>query len=186
MWYPATITLPAAAEPITTAEAKAHLRVDHSAEDSLIAGLVSAARAHVEAYCSIRFGTQTIAVKCDHFDDLARLPDAPVQSITSIAYVDTAGDSQTLSNTVYELRSDGIEAGVVLKYDQRWPTPRPGSRITVTAVVGFTATPADIKQALLLIVGHLHANREAVVTGTIATELPLGVDSLLANHRRGV
>lgn len=39
--------------------------------------------------------------------------------------------------------------------------------------------PASFKAALLLLIGHSYANREAIVTGTIATELPMAVDSLL-------
>lgn len=48
--------------------------------------------------------------------------------------------------------------------------------------------PASFKAALLLLIGHSYANREAVVTGTIASALPLAVQSLLwssRNFRRG-
>ncbi|MFP5432845.1 MAG: head-tail connector protein [Alphaproteobacteria bacterium] len=41
-----------------------------------------------------------------------------------------------------------------------------------------------MKAAILLLVGHWYANREAVVTGTIATQLPMAVDALLAPLRR--
>jgi hypothetical protein len=43
----------------------------------------------------------------------------------------------------------------------------------------------QINAACLLILGHLYANREAVVTGTIATELPQGSMALLTPHRIG-
>ncbi|HYE49584.1 MAG TPA: head-tail connector protein [Azospirillaceae bacterium] len=185
MWYPATITGAVEAEPITTAEAKAHLRVDGAAEDSLIAGLVAAARAHAEAYCGARLATQTVAMKCDGFADLGRLPEAPVQSVASVTYVDTSGDTQTLATSVYELRSDGLEAALVLKYGQAWPATRMGSRITVTAVVGYATLPKDIRHALLLLIGHWYVAREAVNIGNIVNELPLGVAALLCNHRRG-
>lgn len=42
-----------------------------------------------------------------------------------------------------------------------------------------------IKAACLLILGHLYANREDVVIGTIATELPKGSVALLTPHRIG-
>lgn len=43
-----------------------------------------------------------------------------------------------------------------------------------------------IRAAILLIVGHLFANREAVVTGTIATQLPMGAHSMLWPYRVGL
>ncbi len=43
--------------------------------------------------------------------------------------------------------------------------------------------PASFKAALLLLLGHSYASREAVVIGTITAELPLAVDSLLWSSR---
>lgn len=47
--------------------------------------------------------------------------------------------------------------------------------------MGFTP---DVEQAVLLLVGHWYANREAVVTGTISTAVPLAVDRLLWPRKR--
>lgn len=43
-----------------------------------------------------------------------------------------------------------------------------------------------IQAACLLILGHLFANREDVVTGTISTEIPMGSRHLLAPFRTGM
>lgn len=43
-----------------------------------------------------------------------------------------------------------------------------------------------IRAAILLILGHLYANREDSVIGTIASDLPMGSRSLLAPHRTGL
>lgn len=48
----------------------------------------------------------------------------------------------------------------------------------------MVATPL-IQAACLLIVGHLYANREDVVTGTIATQLPMGALELVTPYRIG-
>lgn len=42
----------------------------------------------------------------------------------------------------------------------------------------------DVEQAVLLLVGHWYANREAVVIGTISTAIPLAVDRLLWYRKR--
>jgi len=42
-----------------------------------------------------------------------------------------------------------------------------------------TDFPASFKSALLLLLGSSYAAREAVVIGTISSELPMGVESLL-------
>lgn len=43
-----------------------------------------------------------------------------------------------------------------------------------------------IRAAVLLIVGHLFNNRDDVVTGTIATKMPMGAHALLWPHRVGL
>ncbi|CAB5583348.1 Phage gp6-like head-tail connector protein [Pseudomonas putida] len=43
---------------------------------------------------------------------------------------------------------------------------------------------SDVEQAVLLLVGHWYANREAVVIGTSASEVPLAVDRLLWYRKR--
>lgn len=40
-----------------------------------------------------------------------------------------------------------------------------------------------ITAAMLLLIGHLYENREAVTVGEAAAELPLGVDALLIPYR---
>jgi uncharacterized phiE125 gp8 family phage protein len=186
MWYPAAITTPATAEPVTLAQAKEQCRIDDADSDWLLNRLITAARNHVEKYCATRFASQTVTVKCDCFADMARLSEAPVTSITSISYVDTAGATQVLATSVYELRADGIEAAVVLKYNQTWPAIQPGSRITVVAVVGHAAAPEAVVHAMLLLIGHWMENREAVSVGETSSAIDMMVDALLCNHRRGV
>lgn len=44
----------------------------------------------------------------------------------------------------------------------------------------------SIQAAILLIFGHLAANREDVITGTIATDLPMGSRTLLQPYRVGM
>jgi uncharacterized phiE125 gp8 family phage protein len=178
MWYPPKVTTPAT-EPVLVAEAKRQCNVLHDDDDALFGALIAAARDHVERYCGTPLATQTVEMKCDAFCDLRRLSLAPAQSVSSISYIDTAGDEQTLPAASYEERFDGLEAAVVPAYGQRWPTTRPGSRITLTAVVGYEATPPALKHAMLLWIAEAYLNRENAETPEWTA-----FDALLTNYRR--
>lgn len=178
-WYPATVTVPPTAEPVTIERARTHLCVDGDAFDVKIGDLISSARAHVELRCGIRLMTQTIVARADGFADLARLPLAPVQSISAISYVALDGTDQTVAASVYEPRLEGLEPAVVLKAGRSWPPIQPGSRITLTAICGFASVPDDIVHVLLLRIGSGFLNVENGSDGGWSV-----VDSLLCNYRR--
>jgi uncharacterized phiE125 gp8 family phage protein len=179
MWYPEKVTAPAT-DPVSIDDAKRQSNVFHDDDNALLAGFGAAARDHVEKYCNILLGTQTVEVRCDGFCDMARLPLAPLQSVTSIIYIDAAGVEQTLPTTVYELRNDELETAIVRKYGQQWPAVQMGSRITVTATAGYSALPASIKHAMLLWISEAYEQREnAAAPGWTA------FDALLSNYRRG-
>jgi uncharacterized phiE125 gp8 family phage protein len=185
MWLPVTVTVAPASEPITLAQAKEQVRViDDTSQDDLLNAYVVAARTHVEAVTGTKLVSQTVAMRAECWGDLERLPIGPVQSISSITYVDTAGDTQTLATSVYEARLEGLNPGIVLKYAQVWPSIRSGSLITVTAVAGYTTVPANIVHAVKLLVGDWFAAREDTNVGNIVNTMPHGVMSLLANCRR--
>jgi uncharacterized phiE125 gp8 family phage protein len=185
MWYPPVVTVAETTGPVTIDDALLHCRADDSDPSDIASVMLylAAAVAHVEQYLGTPLASRTVTVQADYFSDFARLPFAPVTSITSISYFDAAGATQTLSATVYRLIASGIEAFIELKPDQTWPTTKSGERITVTAVVGYASLPFDIRAAILLMTASLFANRENVVVGTIINELPMGVAALLCNHR---
>lgn len=180
MWYPAKVTVAPANLPVTVDEVRARLRIDAADDASDVALLIASATDHVEKYCNTPLVSRTIEVKCDSFADMAYLPVAPISAVTSITYIDTAGGDQTLSDTVYELRADGLVASVALKTGQVWPVVQAGSRITVTATVGYSDVPPAVKHAILLYIGDAYAVRE-----NGATPSWTAFDSLLSNYRRG-
>lgn len=184
MWFAPVVTVPPAAEPLLLADAKAHLRVDHSDDDALINANIATSRGHVESRTGTRLVTQTVSLKTDDWSDLASLPIAPVQSITSVAYVDTAGAPQTLSTDVYEARLFGLEPSISLKFGQSWPSMQDRTLLTVVAVVGYAAAPPETIHAMKLILGDLYAHRETVAEAGMSLPLAASVDALLANHKK--
>jgi uncharacterized phiE125 gp8 family phage protein len=179
------VTAPAA-EPISATEAKAHCRVDHSLDDTLIGTLITAARQRIETWQRRQLVTATWDWKLDDFprdgDRTFYVPLPPLQSITSITYVDADGNSQTLSSSVYTVDAVSEPGRIVEAYGQSWPaTRKQPNAVTVRFVAGYglaAAVPEATKAALKLLVGHWFANREAVQPGTL-TELPLAVERLL-------
>lgn len=177
MWYPAKAT-GTPVEPVTLEQAKWQCHVDHDDDDDYLTSVISATCAYVEKYTGMSIAEQTVEVNCDSWRDFARLPATPVQSVTSITYIDADGATQTLPDTVYELRSDA--GSIVLKAGQGWPMTSMGDRIKLTAVVGGDAPP-DVKHAMLLYISGLNDNREGVPEDVRST-----FDNLLANHRYDV
>lgn len=185
------LTSAASAEPITLAEAKAQCRVDTSDDDSLFGIYIAAARGKAEQLTGRRLITQTWAQTLDAFpaaDDPILLEVSPVASISSLTYVDTAGATQTLSSGAYVLDKGRAVARLTPLPGTDWPSAddRPNA-VTVTMVCGYgtagTDVPSDIRSWLLLTIGFLYTQREAIdVTGK-TSELPgRWCDALLDPH----
>lgn len=182
-----------ASEPVSLAEAKLHLQVDHSAEDTLITNLIVAAREYAESRMSAALITQTIDAyysgwPCDGF----ALPVAPVSAIVSITYTLADGTTSTVSSSVYTALLKLRRPAVVLGYCQQWPADvlMPGLPIIIRMTAGYgaaAAVPYRIKQALLLHIKHMFENRSAVVTGqsaiTSSAYTEMGIENLYSQFR---
>lgn len=197
-YYTQVVTQPTA-EPISLQQAKDHLRVDVSADDDLIALYITAARRFCEHYCSSAFMPQTIRQDLDDLpDDVISLVVNPVQSVSNVKYYDTDGVLQTLSTSLYTVDTISNPARVIRKWDETWPvTESRGGAVQVTYVAGYAEgspaddpqnVPADIKCAILLILGDLYENRENTLVGTVvsanAMELPMAAKMLLQPYRQ--
>ena len=183
----ALITAPAD-EPVTLAEAKAHLRIEHSLDDAFINTAITAARQYAEQFCWRGFVTQTWERTLDAFpaEEFIALPKGNLASITSIIYTDENGSAATLASSVYEADAVSVPGFARLKYDQDWPSARDHwNAVKVRYVVGWAdvaSIPPAIKQGMLLLIGHWYKNRESSVIGSLR-DLPFGVESLWAPHR---
>lgn len=187
------VTAPAAA-PITTTVARRHLRVDGDDDDPLIDGLVAAATIEAENYTRRAIITQTWDLKFDRFPaGEIRIPKAPLDSITTLKYTDNNGTQQTWDTSNYTVDTPvGPQADVgriVRAFGVSWPSTRNViNAVEIQFVAGYglaesSEIPAGILQGMLLMIGHLYENRQSVITGTIATELPQAVKSLWTPYR---
>lgn len=180
--------------PLTLAEAKAHLRVDlvDQNDDALITRLISAATRIAENYTGRPFISQTWEKAIDAFPDKGgaiELEKPPVQSVVQLKYIDINGQEQALNPDALELDAQSETAWLVPAYGYVWPvTLDKINAVKVQFICGYgnaDAVPDDIKAAMLLLIGHLYENREAVIVDARvqAFELPLGVQMLLEPYR---
>lgn len=177
-------------EVMTTAVAKNHARVTRSDEDTLIDSYIVAARRKVERDTGLQLITATWVWKIADFpgSDILFVPRNPLQSVTSITYVDTAGDTQTLATSVYDLGLTSKRGRIALAWSESWPTVRRQiDAVTITFVAGFGDASADVDEDLILanqmLVAHWYEFREPVIEGGAPMTVPLGYDNLIAHHR---
>lgn len=177
---------PPTSEPVTLTEAKAHLRVSTSSEDTPIGLMITAAREYVELYTGVSLMTRTWALTLGAFADPIELPRGPVASIDAVEYVDANGDPQTIDAADYELDVASTPAQLVRADGFSWPElGATANAVTVTYTAGMDTFPTeftDLKLAILLMIGHFYLNREAAGSANLA-EVPLGVDSLCRPYR---
>lgn len=178
-----------AAEPLSLAEAQAHLLITGDEAEFDPSDAVKAARKYVERHLSRSLITQTLELRLDAWPacGVIYLPQGPVQSVSSINYTDSSG--VTTAYTAYDLDKYSTPARIVPDYGTSWPsvTLQPVAGIVVTYVAGYGAAgsnvPEDIRRAIRMLVGHFWENREAILTGTISKELELSVSALLYDYK---
>lgn len=174
-------------EPITLAEAKLHLRVDHADEDAYITGLITAARIVCEQRTGRSIPVSTWVARADDFCDTLELPFPPLVSVSGVQYVDVYGATITISNTDYRVDQYSEPCRVVPVTE--WPIADDRiNAVIVTYQAGYTECPLPLKQWMLLAIGDMYENRTA-------SERPMGtaagnasvphafVDGLLAAYR---
>jgi len=168
-----------ATEPVTLAEAKSHLRVDGTDDDTLITELIKGARQLVEGNTGRSLITQTWRLTLDRFprnDEAIRLERPPLVSVESVTYVDTNGATQTMATSDYIVDTSHVQGEVALAYDKTWPDARAQQNaVLVNYTAGYgaaSAVPEALKAAIKLRLGDLYENREASVIGTIHTANP--------------
>ncbi len=187
-------------EPVTLAEAKAHLRVDTATDDAYIGSLISAAREWCEQYLDRTLVHTQWVMRFDRFPpdgtmdiELPRPPMATAGTTTAVAMTFTFenGTTSTYSTASYRVDRDGVPGTVKTLYGQTWPPHlQDDNAISVTWWGGYgasgTSVPAAIRHAILMLTAHWYESRQAAVaTGAVPQDVPYGVKSLLDSQKWG-
>jgi uncharacterized phiE125 gp8 family phage protein len=155
---------PPAVEPIELDAARLQCRVDGTDEDDMIRIYIKAARARVETHIRRRLITQTVEARFDRLAKFLPLQTGPIQSVTSVVYLDPDGAPQTLAPNLYRLTDGSCGAGVIPARLADWPSSLDDDlSVAVTFVAGYglaADVPGDLISAVLITMQHLY-EREA-------------------------
>lgn len=195
MRYRSLTTLtPPAVEPVTLAEAKAHLRVDITTDDAYITSLITAAREWCEAYCDETFVHAQYVMRLDSFPveiELPRPPMATSGTVTAVSVTYTLENqtTATLATNQYRVDRDSTPGVIRTLYNGSWPSHLLDyNAVAVTWWGGRGPSGADIPQrirnAILWLVGLWYERRMAADAVNLS-EIPFGVKALLDNAKWG-
>lgn len=171
---------------LTLSNVKQHLRIDFDEDDFYLHGLIDVATKTIEAETNRAIETITLTHILDGFDSTITLPEAPIQSVTSIRYHDQNRIEQTLPSTEYTVDSRKVFTEITPAYGKTWPTTTPAPQsVTVTYIAGYQPSniPAPLKQAALMLIGSLYEQRENHVEGEALRYAPVGVKHLIRRYK---
>lgn len=190
---------PPSTDPVTLAEAKAFAKVSGTADDTRITNHITVATHMLEDMTRRQFMDATYILRIDDFPkklrhvgslvnrSIIRLPRAPLDSVTSITYQDTADATQTLADTVYNVDTTSEPGRVVLANDQDWPdTLAEIHAVAITYVAGYGAAsdvPEDLKTGIKIWVKHMLDWGEAIATSCPVNELPFSLQNIIDRYK---
>ncbi len=161
-----TVT-PPAGEPVSLAEAKLFLRVDHGADDALIQTLIAAARGAVEAGCGRALITRRVRESLDIWRTDARggavLGLGPVKAVHVVRLIAQNGSESVIDPARYRL--DGAGDRPRLVFESGLPmTLRAIGGVEIEYDAGLAdeaaALPTALRLAALHIIAALYDSRE--------------------------
>ena len=184
------LTATPAVEPVSLAEAKAHLRVDSDHEDALIGQLVAAARLYVERALGLALITQGWSYFLDAWprSSCVALPISPVQSVASVTLHEASGGTVAVAPENYAVDALSQPARILFKGAPPQFLPRELNAFEIAFNAGYgdeaEDVPQPIRQAILLLIAHWFERREPVVLGLSVQEVPATVAGLLSSYRK--
>lgn len=180
-------TLSASDPPVTLEEAKAHLRIDGTADDATLAAIIAAATQYVEQQTRQALTSTTFRLSLDTFpqDREIQLPRPPLQSVEAIKYTDATSQEQTLDPATYTVDTATKPGRIVLKPGQTWPsTDGSAASVRVEFTAGYGTgddVPMLLRQAIKLTAGAWMELREGATDRRYdSLPVPFAVESIVA------
>jgi len=162
------VVTPPTTEPVTIQEAKAQLHIGASdvSFDAELSAMIAAAREEWERDTSTALITRTLEHRLPRWLDVVQLTVRPAIAVASMTYIDSNGDTQTVSTSDYYLDGDQVrfkKAFVEPSLEDR----SEAVRITYTAGYGIDAMqlPQLDRMAIKLSVANRFENRDDMMGG---------------------
>ncbi len=184
----ALITAPAL-EPVTLADAKAHLRLDSGDDDALITAAIAAARVHVEALTRRLLIEQGWRVYLDQWPRkrIVRLIPTPLISVDAVTVYDADGNPTVVAADDYEVDTVAVPGRLVLSGSAPVVVGKAVNGIEIDLTAGYGPSsvdvPAPLRQAIMMLVAHWYEHRGAVGHDMAGAVPPHGFDALIAPYR---
>lgn len=186
----AILLTPPALEPVTLADAKHFLRIEHDDDDDdVIAALIAAARVHVEAKTRRTLINQTWRLTRDVWPAAGVLPILPVplRAVTAIGVYRDDGMLQMLDIDMVQLDRGAAPAMLMFEHGALPAPGRISGGIEIDIDVGYGSAaedvPAPLRQAIRLLVAHWYENRRLIAASGEVASMPVSVSSLIASFR---
>lgn len=172
-------------EPVTLADAKAELRIDHNSEDDLIDGLIRAAREEVEQATGLAMIEQHWRLALDRIPSNSRvlLRRGPVREVTAVTAYGTDGEASVLDTSEYQL--DPLSRPARLHFETVPTDLRVFNGIEIDFAAGYgeaaTDVPDLLKRAVLMLVAHWFEFRAAFGPDQQPASMPDGYRRLVSS-----
>ena len=165
---------------ISLADMKEWLRVDHSDEDTTITAIIDSAVQTIQGYTGLHFKATTFLATQDFFYS-ANFP-YQVSTVTSVTYLDRAGDTQTLDTSKYFI--DTVRQPGRIKFKNTPDLEEDVyNAVQIVGTCGTNGPPAPLVHAVKMLAAHFYENRRAVIVGTISSEIPYGIKAIINPYR---
>jgi uncharacterized phiE125 gp8 family phage protein len=153
-------------EILTASDVKNYVRIDTSADDSLITRMITQAREWCENYISRDIVAKNRTYYLSQTEAIIDIPFGPIASISTVT-----AEGNTAAHTVKGLDNERIELD--------------GGSAKDVKITYVTAGLSDdlIKNAMLQFISTLYDNRSDYKTGTIVQDVPTETKALLTSYK---
>ncbi|NEW88735.1 hypothetical protein DU475_15895 [Rhodopseudomonas sp. WA056] len=176
-----------AMEPWTVADLKSFLRVEHDADDAVIASLLTAARAQIEAATGRMLLAQRWRLVRHAWprDGRIVLRGGPLRALIAVRTFDAHGAAHDVDPASFVL---DLAGGVIAS--PHWALPEPGraaAGIELDLELGYGSAaddvPPPLRHAVRLLAAHWYDNRGDAASGAGTAVLPGGIAAMIAGYR---